>query len=213
MKTLFTAIKGFHATGGRRTRLAAALLATAGIACFAQVQAADARMVSTSGTTGQVTMLDTADGSYVDCFYQPFANSQYPNGRRLERIEMRPPIIYAVNRTAAEDTQQVSFVATLTRVDASGNHTQVEKAPVQQRSATDRNPASFSPVTFNLSGRSEGRYAIVVDMSWRKPSNPNDSEGNAKFIFDYYDQYRLVSGGANVREWYQAGGCIKTFTW
>ena len=201
--------------GGRRRIAAAAVLAAVlGILSIGQSPAASARVDATTGVFGNWSIANSPDRSNSNCLYQPFVDAQHPNGRRLVRIEVRPPVMYARNRTAGTDSQPVWYVATLTRVDQSGNHTPVEKGPIQTSVATDVSPASFPFTSFDLSNRGPGTYSVVIDMSWRQPSSPNGiPEGTVKFTFDDHDQSRLLAGGSFVREWYQAIGCNTTFTW
>lgn len=214
MKTMMTAVTNRL---GRRTRRAATVAVVAlalGVVALGQAPDASAAVTATTGAPGVFRVVDTADSSAANCIYQQFVDAQHPNGRRLSGIHVKAPVMYARDRTAGVDSQEVWYVATLVRVETNGAETVVVKGSVMKGTATERTPANLTLTAFDMTGRPEGLYRIVLDMSWRQPGNTNGTpEGTVKYVFGYYDQSRQLSNGGNTREWYQLSGCMKTFTY
>ena len=159
----------------RRTLMIALTLAVLFITGANQASA-DTSLVE-NGLTGMHWLRDTSvliRGA--ECF---------KTGQLLTHMAVRPPVMYAINKTHGVDSQRVAWRVLLVRADTGAV---VKVAPYQSVTASDIVPAAFSAYTFTgLSVLPKTRYFARVEMVWLTPSNA--IEGASVHRVDFYGIY------------------------
>lgn len=144
------------------------LLATAGIAT------ADTEL-GHRGRVGRHHLRDTATHPGALCWTPAETD---PVGR----VVVRPPVVFAIDRTAGVDRQLVGWQARLQRETTDGWKT-VDRSALLFARATDEEAAHFERTQFRL--RHPGTYRVRVLMVWRRDAEPH-IVGAALHEVDFY---------------------------
>jgi hypothetical protein len=111
------------------------------------------------------------------------ADCQRTAAGSLKAITIRPPVMYAVNRTSQIDRQMVAWQAQVIRADTGAV---VAASAIAAAPAADNVPAVFAPVTFQ-GPWAPGAYRARVRMAWYTPG-ANIVEGTSLHQVDFHGQ-------------------------
>lgn len=164
-----------------------------------------------SGLMGRYDIIDTVDHPGAGCIYDAFSVGSFTNGRLLDKIRVRSPRMFARNRTGGVDSQRVTYVATVVRVNPDGTRSHVVTGPVHQAAATDRDAAGLPFTTFDMRSYGSGTYAVVLNLAWRNPANAAQVEGVASFTVDLYSLALDRGSQGTPREDVRGGNCITPY--
>ena len=164
----------------RSIRLLRGVLATT-LACCAVLVGAMVTSADTSvwhsGAYGSHFLADTAEFPNVRCEYSGFASLN------LAYVVVRDPFVYARNRGAGVDSQQVAWYFRVESREGSGPWTTAATSDVQTRTATDGQVANFSPLAKAVPGVAAKRYRVLIFIRW---FNGTAIEGRAVHRADWY---------------------------
>jgi hypothetical protein len=145
-----------------------------------------------SGNFGVHTLVDTTDYPGARCVYQL---DQGGGLQILMRIKVRPPIVFAFDRSKAVDRQTVSWRYRIwTANDPTVDTWQpLYKGPLQKATATDASNARFTPQTYevpdSVHNANPHPYLLVqVVIRWYYPSSPHVDGISLILVQNYYNQ-------------------------
>ena len=127
---------------------------------------------------GVHVLFDTAEYPAVTCKFHNF------NPRDdLMKITVRPPVVYAVDRTSHTDVQTVGWRFRVQAVDipnpTESDWFDVYISPIVKVTASDVYNAQWKARSFNIAnGAAHGNWRAVVDMYWYNPKTGHQ-EGKA----------------------------------
>lgn len=138
-------------------------------------------LASSSGSVGVHALIDTDKYPGVTCTFHNFDPRD-----DLKRITVRPPIVYAVDRSSAMDSQWVSwrFRVQVTDVPnpAPGDWYDLYTAPKVKVMATDAYNAQWTSRSFAVvDGTAHADWRAVVDMYWFFPNKATQSGKATQF--------------------------------
>jgi hypothetical protein len=132
--------------------------------------------VAHSGTYGPHYLTDTAE--------YPGASCHYNSNITLDRVRVRPPVIYAVDRGTGVDAQWVGWqIIVRGRGLNDSDYHVVSVSAVQKAVAYDNKPAVFTirnAAVFHIDVK------VAIKMIWYKPGAPNTIQGWARHRVDSY---------------------------
>ena len=132
----------------------------------------------------------------VDTLEYPGATCRYDRDLNLERVRVRPPIVFARDRTSARDMQWVGWVVELQYAPDDGTYSTVQKSSAVKVMALDDTPAPFRQRTVTVERpRGSGSWRVVSRMIWYKPGTASTWQGTARHRVSVYD-YPLAPPGA-----------------
>ncbi len=167
-------------------RMAVALGVTLSLA-LPSVATAD-EPVSHGGAYGPHALTDSLEYPAVTCHYDGDLN--------LDRVRVRPPTMFARNRTSARDLQWVGWVVELQYRPDGGSWSTVQKSSVARVTALDDSPAPFRLRTVTVERpRGSGSWRVVSRMLWYKPGTSSTWQGTARHRVSFYG-YPLAPPGA-----------------
>jgi hypothetical protein len=171
---------------GRTARMAVVLGMTLTLA-FPGTVTADAP-VSHRGTYGPHALIDTVE--------YPGASCRYDDDQNMVRVRVRPPIVFARDRTAARDMQWVGWVVELQYRSGSGAFSTIQRSSVVKVMALDDTPAPFRARTVTVARpRGSGAWRVVSRMIWYKPGTTSTWQGTARHRVSVYG-YPLAPPGS-----------------
>lgn len=132
--------------------------------------------LSGSGRTGRHALRDRVGSPGVTCEYS------VPAGR-LHEMTVRPPKVFARNRTAARDHQQVSWSLRVDYWDVNEFWAEATSKGPWTATAWDDTPAAFTARTFPAPIGFGGKYRVVITMRWRRAGVV---EGRSTHLVDQY---------------------------
>jgi hypothetical protein len=146
-------------------------------------------LVSHSGLLGAHSLTDSWEYPGVRCSYDEHQNAA--------RIRVRPPTVFARDRSSGRDSQWVGWRIELQyHPDEGGSWSTVQKSSVVTAKAWDDQAASFRQRTVTVAHpRGSGRWRVVARMLWYRPGTDSDRQGMARHRFTFYD-YPLTEPGA-----------------
>jgi hypothetical protein len=147
----------------RRACTAAAFVGLALVVVAPGVVSADT-LVSRYARHGSNSLNDTSDAPGATCTYQQgFGND-------LRSIKVRPPNVYARNRSSGVDNQNVAWRVLIQRQDPTpnGGWVTVYRSDPISGTATDATPAAFSEQTipYEVTNDDPAAYRALVKMIW-----------------------------------------------
>jgi hypothetical protein len=132
----------------------------------------------------------------MDTTEYPGATCRYDGGMNLYRVRVRPPIVFARDRTSARDMQWVGWVVELQYRPDTGSFSTVQRSSVVKVMALDDTPAPFRQRTVTVERpRGSGSWRVVSRMIWYKPGTAGTWQGTARHRISVYD-YPLAPPGA-----------------
>lgn len=142
-------------------------------------------IVSETGMIGSWSLTDTAATPGATCRYGAV---QPPNHTYLRWVKVRPPVVYAADRSAEKiDRKKIVWFWRLQRKSLNGTtwHT-VGTSTRQSAFAYENQPAPFSASTIYENGSTNAFsfYRALVVIRWVKANGT--IEGAAKATVDYY---------------------------
>ncbi len=144
--------------------------------------------VSHGGTFGPHALTDSLE--------YPGATCRYDDDQNVDRIRVRPPTVFARDRTSARDMQWVGWVVELQYRSDSGTFSTVQRSSVVKVTAWDDAPAPFRQRTVTIDRpRGSGSWRVVSRMIWYKPGTAGTWQGTARHRVTVYD-YPLAPPGA-----------------
>jgi hypothetical protein len=132
--------------------------------------------LSGSGLTGRHSLRDRAGSPGVTCDYS------VPSGW-FHELTVRAPKVFARNRTASRDHQQVRWSLRVDYWDVNGYWAQATGEGPWTARAWDDTPAAFTASTFPAPTGLGGRYRVVIKMRWLRAGA---EEGRSVHRVDYY---------------------------
>ncbi len=170
---------------GRTARMAVVLGVT--LSLVASGAASADTPVSHRGSVGAHALTDTLE--------YPGATCRYDGDQNLDRIRVRPPTVFARDRSSARDLQWVGWVVELQYRSDSGTFATVQKSSVVKVMALDDTPAPFRQRTVTVQRpRGSGGWRVVSRMIWYKPGTSSTWQGTARHRVTFYD-YPLAPPG------------------
>jgi hypothetical protein len=165
-------------TGGR-----GALALLAALALTAAPALADTDM-GTTGKVGRHHLRDTTTTPGAACVYIDADTDMV-----LDSMVVRPPVVYARDRTDDRDRQVVGWRIVLMGWVQVGpwefELRQLATGPIHRATAWDDHRAAFQPDTITVvSGARE--YEAWVRMLWYKPGDPSTVVGSSRHRVDHY---------------------------
>lgn len=173
-----------RARAPRRLSLAA-LAAGVLLLATAPVATGDTKL-GHSGPIGKRSLNDTARHPGANCFYED------GDGRLgVAEIRVRPPRVFARNRTAGVDTQTVGWRAILQQTtDGGATWPETFSSPDYTASATDSTPAHFSAHTYAVPD--DARVRVQIQTFWYTLGSPAHIEANANNRVDFYGRTHFI---------------------
>jgi hypothetical protein len=159
------------------------LLAGAGVALTLGIAgigpaAADTH-IGGSGQVGVHVLADSAEYPGATCRYDP--------GLVFSGVRVRPPFVYARDRSGDRDRQRVAWRVVLQRLqDESLVWQRVASSPWQEAPAWDDTTAAFSSIRLDHAGEAVSAYRVVVRMRWSMPGDPSRIQGTASHRVDHH---------------------------
>jgi hypothetical protein len=174
------------ARGSRTARMAVTLGVTLSLV-LPNAAAADTP-VSHRGTFGPHALVDGLE--------YPGATCRYDDDQDLYRVRVRPPVVFARDRTSARDLQWVGWVIELQYQPAGGTFSTIQRSSVVKVMGLDDTPAPFRQRTVSIDRpRGSGSWRVVSRMIWYKPGTASTWQGTARHRVTFYD-YPLAPPGA-----------------
>lgn len=116
----------------------------------------------------------------------------------LDRIRIRPPSVYAYDRTAQNDVQTVGWRVVLEASTDRLTWGVAAPGPIAKATATESIDAAFTPVTIYLpAGPVTEYFRIRIKMYWYYP-NATTIDGRADHLVTFYEIV-AVNWGSAVR--------------
>jgi hypothetical protein len=132
----------------------------------------------------------------IDGLEYPGATCRYDGDLNLASVRVRPPTVFARNRTSARDLQWVGWVVELQYRSDDGTFSTVQKSSVVKVMGLDDTPAPFRRRTVSIDRpRGSGSWRVVSRMIWYKPGTSSTWQGTARHRITFYD-YPLAPPGA-----------------
>lgn len=156
--------------------------------------------ISERGKVGRHRLVDTET--------RPGAVCRYDAGGALLGVVVRPPVMFAVDRTARRDRQPVAWQAVLQEGLTSDPAPAIDVwehaavSPRQIARAADDTRAAFSRMGIRHPGIVDAEYRVRVRMGWLRPRDPSKLMGKSVHQVDFY---RL--GGPGGSGEVAAGSC------
>lgn len=158
------------------------------------VVAAD-QAVSHRGAVGAHSLTDSAEYAGARCLYDDEQN--------VDRVRVRPPTVFARDRTSARDRQWVGWVVELQYRPDDGAWSTVQKSAAAKVLAWEDSPAPFRQRTVTVAHpRGSGAWRVVSRMLWYRPGTSSTWQGTARHRITSYD-YPLAPPGS--LSWCPAG--------
>lgn len=171
-------------TGLRGGSFAAACVVFALVIGASPVAAGGAELPPTgdSGRYGVFGVVDTVDYAGARCVYVD------TGGQQLAQIKVRPPIVYARDRSHHTDTQTVGWVFSVWIAHDLGLDTwqQVYESDVQIATATDAHNARFSTRGWKVALDTNTTTFYLVRMSMLWYPTTHIGSGNASVLLHHY---------------------------
>ncbi len=156
---------------------------SAGVVSVAPVSAAAAQPYGYgvhSGDYGRHWILDMYDQSTE----YPAVSCRYDHARKLRSLSIRPPVVYAHDRSSHLDRQYLAWRAYIqsSTTPSSEPWDEVGRTPLEVKSATDETSAAFGPASFVIPTEpglpSDAVVRVIYRMWWYWP-NKGDISGRA----------------------------------
>ncbi len=164
----------------RRTRLLqlATTLGVAALLAGSSVAVADAP-IGHSGRTGAHSLTDSVEAAGASC--------QYNGDLNVVRIRVRPPTVFARDRSTSRDRQWVGWRIELRYRSDGGTWSTVQTSSVTRVKAWDDTPAPFRTTTVRVAQpKGSGEWRVIVRMTWYRPGTSNVWEGTARHAVEHY---------------------------
>ncbi len=181
--------------------LAARTLGTAAPLIFGLLiaaQPAAAHAAHTSGSPGSYSVIDTETNQSVHCFYPSASHAN----NDLSKIKIKPPKLYAKNRTSGVDSQWVGWQFSIqhgtTVGSAPAGWTTYYKSSVMKAVAKDNQAASFTTKTWIAGNHINRWWRVKLLMFWYAPGSKTKISGQVNWIVDYY----AITYPPNPDTWY-----------
>lgn len=144
--------------------------------------------VSHRGSFGAHALIDTVE--------YPGATCRYDDDLNAARVRVRPPTVFARDRSSARDLQWVGWVVELQYQPDGGSFSTVQRSSAVKVMALDDTPAPFRQRTVTIERpRGSGSWRVVSRMIWYKPGTSRTWQGTARHRVSVYD-YPLGEPGA-----------------
>jgi hypothetical protein len=135
--------------------------------------------VGHSGIYGAHSLTDSAEYEGARCYYNDDSN--------MYRVRVRPPTVFARDRTTARDSQWVGWLVELRYRPDGGSWSTVQKSNVVKVKAWDDTPAAFSRSTVTVAHtHGSGEWRVIVRMTWYRPGTSDEWEGTARHAVEHY---------------------------
>lgn len=182
-----------HITWQRGIALSAALIV---LMLNAGVASADTD-VSFSGTVGMHHLRDTNAKPGVKCRFQEGGGS---GEQILYQLTVKPPVIFAVNKTGARDRQLVGWRAQIQRRNAgAAAFVTIATGGLHTANAWDDTAAALSARTYGVTSKFGADFRVRIRMFWYA-ANGITVTGQATHEVDWYRKiFHSVDYGDDVR--------------
>jgi hypothetical protein len=166
----------FRSRRPRRRWLALAVLPLALALVTAPTTAADP---ADTGNVGVHTLIDTTEYPAVSCIYDV--------GYLLTKMKVRPPIIFAFDRTGGTDTETVGWRFRIQQTpNGFATYTPYYTSPKWKAVTTDRRAAPLVGHGYTFAPQVSGyRYRVLYDLYWYYPG-ATTLDGKAVHLNTYY---------------------------
>ncbi len=144
--------------------------------------------VSHRGSVGAHSLTDDQEYPGVTC--------RYDRDMNVTRVTVRPPTVFARDRTSARDRQSVGWVVELQyQGPTGGSWSTVQKSSVATATAFDDTAAPFRTRNVAIAHpKGSGSWRVVVRMLWYRPGTSSVWQGTARHRVTVYD-YPLAGPG------------------
>lgn len=182
-----------HVTWQRVIALSAALLV---LILSTGIASADSD-VGYSGTVGKHHLRDSSAKPGVKCRYQEGGGS---GEQVLYQLVVKPPVVFAVNDTAARDAQKVGWrIMVQRRNHGAASFVTIAQSSIKTATAFDDAAASFSSRTVPVISKFGADFRVHIQMLWYA-ANGTTVSGWAIHEVDWYRKiFRSVDYGNDVR--------------
>ena len=158
-----------------------------------------------TGHYGRHWILDTYDQSTE----YPAVTCRYDNTLKLRKVSIRPPVVFAYDRSGHLDRQDVAWRAVVeySTTPITGPWTEAGRTPLQTRSTTDERAASFRAASFTIPATPALPSDAVVRVTYRMwwySSSTGDINGRATDGV-YWLGVRTPFGSDMTDGWCEAG--------
>ena len=176
------------------------MVRTLGAARMAAIMAVAATLVLPSVTRADVPVSHRGSvgaHSLTDSQEYPGASCRYDRDMNVARVTVRPPTVFARDRSTGRDHQSVGWVVELQYQPASGGSwSTVQKSSVATATAWDDTPAPLRQRSVTIAHpKGSGSWRVVVRMLWYRPGTSGVWQGTARHRVSAYD-YPLAPPGA-----------------
>lgn len=146
-------------------------------------------LVGHSGRIGAHSLTDSWEYPGVKCSYDGDMNAV--------RVRVRPPTVFARDRTTSRDSQWVGWSIELRFHPSEGGTWQtVQTSSLTKVRTWDDTPAPFRTRSVTISHpKGSGRWRVVARMIWYAPGTTGVWQGTARHRYTFYD-YPLTEPGA-----------------
>ena len=158
-----------------------------------------------TGHYGRHWVLDMYDSSTE----YPAVSCRYDDTLKIRSVSIRPPVVFAYDRTHHLDRQDVAWRAVVeySATPGVGPWTELGRTPLEIRSATDETAATFHRATFAIPGHpalpSDAAIQVIYRMRWYSAST-GDVNGRASDGV-YWLRIQTPSGSSLNDGWCDAG--------
>jgi hypothetical protein len=150
----------------------AGVIAAALLMAVPSTAAAD-QPISHSGSMGAHFLNDSQEYPGVTC--------RYDDDQNMDRVRVRPPAVFARDRTSARDSQWVGWRAELQYRPEDGSWSTVQQSTVVKARAWDDTAAAFAQRTVSVARpRGSGSWRVVIRMLWYAPGTSTVRQGIAR---------------------------------
>ena len=161
-----------------RLLLIATTLGVAAVLAASSVAVADVP-VGHSGSTGAHSLTDSSEAAGASC--------RYNDDQNVDRIRVRPPTVFARDRSTSRDQQWVGWRVELRYRADGGAWSTVQTSSVMRVKAWDDTPAAFRTSTFTVAHpKGSGAWRVIVRMTWYRPGTSDIWEGTARHGVEHY---------------------------
>lgn len=133
-----------------------------------------------SGNYGVHTLIDNGEYPGTTCVYYNTQSNDF-----LRSMVVRPPIVYAVDRTSGVDTQTVGWKYTIQYTSDNTTWHPLATSTLVKATATDHTNARFGSRTYDFAPFPPYAYRVVVHILWFYPTS-SVKNGSAAHLVGYY---------------------------
>ena len=148
--------------------------------------------ISHSGSVGAHHLTDTHAGPGVKCLYQEGGGS---GEEVLHQLVVKPPVIFAVDKTGGRDKQLVGWRALIQRRNhGAASFVTITAGGLHTAFAWDDTAASFSTQTYSVTSQFGADFRVRIAMYWYAADGTTVT-GRARNEVDWYRKIAHSTSG------------------